>query len=293
MNVFPPANQARSVVELHLAVLLFGLAGLFGKLIDSAPQLIAFARTLVAAGALFIVLKLSRSQIAAATQKDTALISVAGVLLAGHWVAFFHSIQISSVAVGVIGFAVFPVFVALIEPIAFRLRYRRIDVFCAIGVASGLAIVAPSFTIDDIATRGLLWAVLSGFLFAILTLINRRVATANEFRFVAFLQYGVASLFLLPFILASDVAISEQSEIFLLLVLGLVFTALPHTLFIKALAGVKATYASVVAGMEPVYGIIFAALLLHEIPTMRTVIGASIVIVAVMAVSRAVREHQL
>ena len=40
-----------------------------------------------------------------------------GVLLSFHWFAFFHSIQLSTVAVGVIGFSTYPVFVTFLEPL--------------------------------------------------------------------------------------------------------------------------------------------------------------------------------
>jgi len=293
MTALQPANRLRSVVELHVAVFLFGLAGLFGKLTDVAPTTIAFARTTVAAGALIIILKWSRPRLAAFARQDLALLIVAGAFLAAHWVAFFHSIQISSVAIGLIGFAVFPVFVALVEPLAFDVQFRKIDILCAVGVAIGLAVVAPRFNLSDVATRGLLWAVSSGLFFALLTLINRHVSQKNEFRSVAAIQYGVASLFLLPAVFATSSAMPAQSDILLLLVLGLIFTAIPHTLFIKALAGVKAAYASVVVGLEPVYGIVFAALLLREYPAMRTVVGAAIVIIAVAIASTADRGDQL
>ncbi|MBT5219223.1 MAG: DMT family transporter [Woeseia sp.] len=293
MTALQPAYRFRSVVELHVAVFLFGLAGLFGKLTDVAPAIIAFARTTIAAGALIIILQWSRPRLVTFARQDLALLIVAGVFLAAHWVTFFHSIQISSVAIGLIGFAVFPIFVTLIEPLAFDAQFRKIDILCAVGVAIGLAVVAPSYNLSDVATRGLLWAISSGLLFALLTLINRHVVQKNEFRVVAAIQYGVASLFLLPAVFVTSGAMPSRFDILLLLVLGLIFTALPHTLFIKALAGVKAAYASVVVGLEPVYGIVFAALLLHEYPTMRTAVGAAIVIVAVAIASTARRGHQL
>ena len=58
-------------------------------------------------------------------------------------------------------------------------------------------------------------------------------------------------------------------------------TALPHALFIKSLAVVKAQLASVVTALEPVYGIAFAVVLLHEIPSLATLAGAALVFAAV------------
>lgn len=290
MRAVRPAFQARSVVELHIAVLLFGVAGLFGKLISVSPELIAFARTSIAAVVLLLVLRISGNRISVATRQDLLLTIASGLLLAGHWVSFFYAIQVSTVAIGLIGFAVFPVVVALLEPLLFDLKYRKVDVYCAAAVALGLLIVAPEFTFADVTTKGLIWAIFSGVLFALLTLANRQATKRNEFRVVALLQYVVATLLLLPLVVSNNEVAPAQTDFILLVILGLVFTALPHTLFIKALSKVKASFASVVVGLEPIYGIVLAAIVLHEYPAQKTLIGAVLVLGAVMVSSRAHRE---
>ena len=47
------------IVHIHIAVFLFGFAGLFGKFIDSSPFYIVFGRTFLAAITLYGVLKFS------------------------------------------------------------------------------------------------------------------------------------------------------------------------------------------------------------------------------------------
>ena len=65
----------------------------------------------------------------------------------------------------------------------------------------------------------------------------------------------------------------------LLIVLGLLFTAIAHTLFISGMKTVKATTASVIASLEPVYGILFAFFLLQEVPSIKELIGGVIILV--------------
>ena len=99
-------------LAIHLSVLLFGLSGLFAKLLVISPLVIVWWRCLFAAGTLCVVVGL-RANFAL----PTAAVAATGVVLADHWVAFFHSIQVSTVAVGLLSFSVFPVVVALIEPL--------------------------------------------------------------------------------------------------------------------------------------------------------------------------------
>ena len=69
--------------------------------------------------------------------------------------------------------------------------------------------------------------------------------------------------------------------VLLFLLLGVVFTALPQALVVSSLRHIRAQVASVVIALEPVYGILFAILLLHEIPTLRTVLGGVLICGAV------------
>ena len=273
-------------LELHTAVLLFGVSGLFGKLISAGPVTIVFGRTVFAAVAIFIGLKLCRSKFATASHNALFLMALSGLVLALHWVTFFHAIQSSTVAIGLVGFSTFPVFVTFLEPVLSGQKIRKIDVISAMLVSFGLLLVAPSFDLSDSGTVGLLWAVLSGALFAILTLINRHLVETHSSIVVAFYQHGAAALCLLPFVIVFGATL-DSGNIWLLLILGVFCTALPQTLFIKSLSVLKAQLASVVAGLEPVYGIVFAVLLLGEIPSIQTITGAAIVFGAVILAMKA------
>jgi len=72
----------------------------------------------------------------------------------------------------------------------------------------------------------------------------------------------------------------------LILLLGVLCTALAHALFIASLSRLSAHTASVVTALESVYGIVLAALLLGEIPDGRTCVGAALLVGAAIAASR-------
>jgi drug/metabolite transporter (DMT)-like permease len=70
-----------------------------------------------------------------------------------------------------------------------------------------------------------------------------------------------------------------------LLFLGVVCTAVAHTLFIKGMKEIQAQTASIISSLEPVYGIILAFLFLREVPAGRTVLGGVIILSAVLFIS--------
>jgi drug/metabolite transporter (DMT)-like permease len=75
----------------------------------------------------------------------------------------------------------------------------------------------------------------------------------------------------------------------LLVVLGVVCTGVAHTLFIASMRVVSAHTASVVAALEPVYGVALALALLREIPGARTWLGGALIVAAALVASRRAR----
>ncbi|WP_052049740.1 DMT family transporter [Leptolyngbya sp. KIOST-1] len=94
---------------------------------------------------------------------------------------------------------------------------------------------------------------------------------------IAFYQDLFAFLCLLLVTPLASLALTPQ-DLGLLLVLGVLCTAVAHTLFIESLAVLRAQTASVISGLEPVYGIALAALLLGEVPVPRTLVGGAIIL---------------
>jgi drug/metabolite transporter (DMT)-like permease len=264
-----------ALVGLHGAVLLFGFAGLFGKWLLLPPVWIVLGRTAVAAAALAALRAVQRD---ALPSFDVRLVAN-GAVLALHWVAFFAAIQISSVAIGLLGFASFPLFVLVAERVLLGRRWTGREAVVALLVTLGLALLVPEFSLANPVLLGLALGVLSGFTFALLAVMNRRWVSARPATDVAFWQNLWAAFALLPFAAAGGtLPIAGYREIALVLVLGLVCTALAHTLFINCLRTLSAHTASVVAALEPVYGIVLALVLLGEIPGWRTLIGGVLIV---------------
>src|SRR5512143_446573 len=117
--------RSRSLAEIHLAVFLFGFPGLFAKWLAWPPALIVFGRVLFACLALAAVMALGRrAAFRVSGRRDAFLLALCGLILAAHWPMFFKSIQVSSVAVGLLSYASFPVFTAFLEPLMARERWE-------------------------------------------------------------------------------------------------------------------------------------------------------------------------
>ena len=92
----------RGLAQLHVAVFLLGWPALFARWVSLPAGMITFGRTLFAGLALAVLVSLSPQGFRVASRKDFLFLTLAGVLLALHWTAFFHAIQVSAVAVALL-----------------------------------------------------------------------------------------------------------------------------------------------------------------------------------------------
>jgi drug/metabolite transporter (DMT)-like permease len=268
-----------ALFEIHFATVLFGFSGLFGKWIDAGPVMIVAGRTLFAALTMLLVGSFFGMNLRLNSRRDLLHLAASGVLLALHWFAFFHAIQISTVAIGLLGFASFPLFVTLLEPIWFEERLGWIDLAAVILVTVGLSLLAPTFDLQNETTRGLAWAVLSGFLYALFALLSRSGVSRYSQATVCFYQQAICFFVALPLAVGQTQSLSPRN-IALLAALGIVCTALAQMLLLGSLKSLRAQTASIIICLEPVYGIAFAYPLLDEVPTWRTLVGGSLILAA-------------
>ncbi|WOE81177.1 DMT family transporter [Pseudomonas protegens] len=271
---------------LHIGALMFGLTGVFGKLAAASPAVIVFGRAAFAVLALGVFARLaSNTPWQKLTATDGRRLLLSGLLLAGHWVSFFVAVKVAGVAIATLGFASFPAFTVILEGLIFRERIRFNETLLVILVSIGLVLVTPDFDLASQATTGLLWAVGSGLLFALLSLNNRASSGRIPAVQAALCQNVVVALCLLP-VAAPELGQVRAMDWLWISLLGIFCTGLAHSLFVASLAVIKARTAAVVFALEPVYGITVAWLLFGENPTLRMLMGGALIIVAIVVSSR-------
>jgi drug/metabolite transporter (DMT)-like permease len=285
-------DKSRSLAEIHIAVVLFGLAGLFGKWLILSPFIIVLGRVFFASVSLLFLFLIMRQDMRIPHPKEYAIFILLGFILAVHWVTFFMSIQISTVAIGLLSYSSFPVFTAFFEPLFLRERIKISMVFFALLCVIGIFLIIPRFDLSNSIYRGVLWGLFSGFTFSLLTILNRQLSQKYSSLLITFYQDFAATLFLLPFFFVIRPRLRSE-DIFLLLVLGIFCTAGSHSLFIKGMRHVPAQTAAIISSLEPVYGIVLALVFLKEIPALRTILGGIIILGTTLVVTLRGRKYRL
>lgn len=269
----------RSLVNLHITVMLLGGTALFSQLIPLTALDITFGRSLPAFLMLFLFVKLSGESLKLNNTKDYLIGIALGIIMAVHWVTYFASMQYAGVSVGIIALFTFPVITVLLEPFFEKIKICWQDIVSAAAVLFGIWLIVPSVSLSNDVTLGVIIGIFSAFLYAIRNLMHRKYFSHYSGAKAMAYQIMVICPCLILFVSDEFVGISWQTAGMLFL-LGTVFTALPHAMVASALQHLRAKTFSLVACMQPFYGVIFAIVLLNEAPTWQTLIGGMIVVSA-------------
>ena len=274
-------HSREGLLAVHAAVLIFGFTALFSKLLSLPALDITFYRSIFALIAIAIYMAYKKQSYFLKSTQDYFMVALLGSLLAVHWVSYFYAMQVSTVAVGVIALYTFPVITVFLEPFFHGEKPHIVDIISSIAVLVGIYMIIPEFSLDDSTTIGVLSGVFSALMISLRNIMQRRYFSAYKASQALFYQVSVVVLVLFAFTETAVLDI-ENKQWWLLILLGIVFTALPHTLFAHGLLHLKAKTASLIACVQVVYAAVFAAVLLGESLSWNVVIGGSIVISAAM-----------
>ncbi len=262
------SNKKRDVLKLHFIIFLWGFTGILGDAIKLDAWHLVFYRTTIAAFFLGFLMVRSKQFYAYNVRAILEMLFV-GILVGLHWVSFFAAIKMGGVSVGMVGISTMAIFTALLDPVMGRKRLHLSDLFFSCLAMVGLCFIA-AYTFDHIAA--LLVSVLAAAIAAVFT--HQTVSLIGKGRTplaITFYQMIGGMLVTLVAVLivqtrsleAVKLLPSKQDWIYLVL-LGGVCTAYAATACNELLKRISAFTCNLSLNMEPVYGIVLAAILLGE-----------------------------
>ncbi len=267
----------KNILYLHIAVMLFGLAGVAAQFVEISAVMVALGRVVCSSLLLLAIALVKKDRLKLDSKRDVFLIILTGAVMAAHWTTFFQSIQVSTVAIGTITFSTFPLFLTFLEPAVFREKIRRQSIICAVILFIGVLITIPEFSMANHTTIGILWGMASSLTYAVLTLANRYFSARYAARTICLYEQGSAAVVLLPALFLVE-TVWQAKDIAGVAFVGFICTAFAHSLYVTAQKSVKAQTAGIISGMETVYGIVYALLFLGEIPSIRELAGGAVIL---------------
>lgn len=276
----------KAYIQMHVAILLWGFTGILGKAIQLSEGLIVWYRMLFTAISLVFVL-LYTKQMKLPPIHDLFRITKIGLLICLHWVTFYGAIKSSNVSVTLSCFSSVALFSSIIEPLYSRNRPKLSQVLLGVFVIIGISLI---FSAQHLYTKGIILALISAFLAAWFTVLNKFEADRFDASFITFYEMltGFICLsILLPFYLHFEKQSFEWPEsldFFYLVLLSVGCTTVAFTISMLALRKINAFTMNLSVNLEPIYSIILAILIFKENKELNTgfYFGTSIILLSVV-----------
>ncbi|MBQ2739158.1 MAG: DMT family transporter [Oscillibacter sp.] len=231
----------------------------------------------------------NKEELKALSLRETGLCLGSGVFLGLHFAAYFESLRFTSIASSVVLVDTEVLFVALIGVLLLKKRPGRrawLAIFLALGGSIIIAMADTAAGSD--ALRGDLLALSGAFFVAVYTMIGsvcRKTVSTNVYTFLVYLASAITVL-LIALAGGQPLVGYDSVNYFTGFGMAVFCTLMGHSVFSWGLKYLSAAFVSTAKLMEPVFASVLGLIIFGEVPGMLTVVGGSIIILAIILYSR-------
>ncbi len=256
----------KAYLQMHIAILLWGFTGIFGKAIEMNAIMIVWYRMIISAIAL-IPFMMRASPFKWPTRSELIQQAGVGIIVCLHWLLFYGAIKASNVSIALSCFSSVSLFSALLEPMVNKQKINKGNILLAVVVMIGIYII---FSFQKLYATGIILALGSALLGAFFTIVNKKFVAKHEPATVTFFELLSGFVFLsivLPFILPAfnfSFQIPTAWDALWLLLLSVVCTSIAFTLSLEALKKINAFTMNLSVNLEPLYSIALAIVIFKE-----------------------------
>lgn len=259
-------QRSRAYLQIHTAVLLYGLTGIFGDLISlPKPTLVWWRMGLTVLSFIFWPGALRDAW--GLDRKVLLRMMGIGVLVALHWVTFFGAIAITNVSVTLAMLASGSFFTALIEPIISGRKFKAYELILGLTMVPGVALVVGS---TDFQLLGIFVALFSSAVAVTFSILNKDLV--GKYNPITMTTVELGSGFLLLSLLAPIYYGLQPEMAFLpvnwdwlyLTILAFACTSFAYVITLKALKVLPTFVVNLTINLEPVYSMVIAYFWLNE-----------------------------
>ncbi len=280
-------EQVKYLLIINLAMLCISTSGPLGRYISLPAALIVWYRAFFALLFLGGFCYWKGYRLSFDLPKYGMVIFATGVLMGTHWITYFYALKWSNVATAMLALFTYPIITTLLEPFFLKTKLQSVHVLLSVFILVGIYFLAPSFDFRNTETQGLLLGLVSALSYAIRNLILKKHIADFNGSVLLFYQVIITVVLLLPvFWFFENDWQAVQSQLPFLLFLGLVTTAIGHTLFLNSFKHFSISTASIISSMQPIFGIVLAILFLQEFPDWRSMVGGMIILSTVIVESQ-------
>lgn len=276
----------RDYLKLHLVVVAWGFTAILGKLIDMPPVEMLVWRTVLAALGFWFVARWQKVSLQLTAAQAGRMLLLGG-LLGAHWILFFISARLSTASVCLAAMPTAMVWCSLIEPwINGTRRWRPLELIV------GAVIVGAVWLIYEVEFRywlGFSVGLAAAVLAAVFAVISKQIVARTHYAVLGTYQMSGAALVSVIgwlWLEKGHVTTPGWDDALWLLLFASICTVWAYSGYMEVLRRLSMFTVNVIYNMEPIYGILLAALIFgsEEFMSSGFYLGAAIIIGSVLLV---------
>lgn len=271
--------------------MLISTSGALGRYISLDPFVTILFRALMAGAVLYLFCRFKSFSTRIANKRDLLKVILGGSLMGIHWVTYFYSLRLSSVAIGMLSIYTYPVITTFLEPLILKTKFSKMHLALAVLVLCGIYFLVPEFSFKNDQTLAVAFGITSAFFYALRNILMKQEVEKYNGSVLMMYQMIIISCLLFPVFFIFDLS-QVVSQLVPIFVLALITTCLGHTLLLMSFRNFSVTTASIISSAQPVYGILLGMLFLGEFPALETIIGGLLIICAIFVeISRSIKRQ--
>jgi drug/metabolite transporter (DMT)-like permease len=286
--------RKRALMEGVTAGVLFGTAAFFIRYAQGTdPYSIVFWRLAIAFATLGVASIVFRKTIQLRLVKENIReIAVLSFFLGSHFVFFTLSVNDTTILNATVLVNTVPFFSIFISTLVFKLTPSRVALAGLALSFTGVLIImlgetmsaAPSAGVPS-SLKGDLEAILAALFLALYLNFGQKIRKKTNVLTSMLPLYGIAMCIvaIVSIVMGNAFSLFQPipSKIFPLIALGLLPTAVAHTLYFSSLSGLKPFETATMALLEPIGATILGVAVFREVPAPVFILGAVFVLVGI------------
>ncbi len=281
-----PKDRLKNYFHLHLLVFIAGFTAILGELISINAVSLVWYRMVIASVLMLLFIKFRKINIAL-NFKTVVKFSIAGILIALHWIMFFESIKQSNISIALAMFSTGAFFAALIEPIFFKRKIIWYEIFFGVLIISGVFLITKA---ELQYLNGIILGISAALFSTLFAVLNGKFVKQYSASVISFYEFISGVFFITLFIIFFRDGFSFDffnlivSDWIYLFVLASVCTAYAFIAAVHIMKQISPYTVVLSYNLEPIYGIVLAIILFPQKEKMSAefYIGAAIIISTVI-----------
>jgi drug/metabolite transporter (DMT)-like permease len=257
-------SSLRDLIQLHLVVFGWGITAILGKLITLPAAEVTVWRTSMAAVVLALIAMMTGVRLRIPPRQICLFVGT-GFLIGWHWWLFFLSARLATASVSLVALPTLMIWCSVLEPLVNgSRRWSRLELITGCIMVTAVGMI---YGFEFKHWLGFTVGLASAFLAALFAVINKTLTAKHAPLLICTYQMVgafIACVMLLPFFGSATSFMPSKMDFVWLLVLSQVCTVGAYLGYLDVLSRMSVFTVNVVYNLEPVYGIILAALVFGE-----------------------------